>query len=115
MREIKAIIQPFMLERVLRALSAVDGLPGLTVSNVLGWGQSRAADAQDRVTHAGHAFANKTKLELVVPDDMAPRVIEVIAQAAHTGRPGDGKIFEYEVRRVVRVRTGKDGDERLEP
>lgn len=62
MREIKAIIQPFMLEGVLRALAAIERLPGLTVSQVMGWGRSRAADAEDRITHAGHAFANKTKL-----------------------------------------------------
>ncbi|MGH7730248.1 MAG: P-II family nitrogen regulator [Candidatus Eiseniibacteriota bacterium] len=113
MREIKAIIQPFMLEHVLRALAAIEGLPGLTVSQVLGWGRSRAAEAGDSVSHAGHAFANKAKLELVVPDELAPRVVETIAQAARTGRPGDGKIFEYEVGRVVRVRTGQEGSEAL--
>jgi len=111
MREIKAIIQPFMLERVLHALAMVADLPGLTVSQVLGWGRSQAVDAADKVTHAGHAFANKAKIELVVPDEMASHVVQAIAMAARTGRPGDGKIFEYEVKRVVRVRTGEQSDE----
>ena len=110
MREIKAIIQPFMLERVLQALSAVENLPGLTVSHVMGWGKSRAVDAHARVTEAGHAFAKKTKLEIVVADELAPRVIAAITDAARTGRPGDGKIFESDVRAATKIRTGERGD-----
>ena len=107
MKEIKAIIQPFMLQKVLEALSAVENLPGLTVSQVVGWGKAKAARTEERVTEAGHAFAKKTKLEIVVTDEQAQRVEEAIAVAAHTGRPGDGKIFVYEVRRVLKIRTGE--------
>ena len=110
MREIKAIIQPFMLERVLQALGAVEDLPGLTVSHVMGWGKSRAAGAHERVAEAGHAFAKKTKLEIVVADEQAPRVIAAIVEAARTGRPGDGKIFEVDVRTATKIRTGERGD-----
>lgn len=109
MREIKAIIQPFMLEKVLSALSAIEDLPGLTVSQVAGWGKSKAADTEERVIEAGHAFARKTQLEIVVPDEQAQRVEEALAVAAHTGRPGDGKIFVYEVQRVLKIRTGETG------
>lgn len=110
MREIKAIIQPFMLEKVLHALAALDDLPGVTVSQVIGWGRSRAVDAGDTVHEAGHAFAKKTKLEIVVPRSLAPRVMETLVQAARTGRPGDGKIFEVEVTRAVKIRTGEEGE-----
>ena len=113
MREIKAIIQPFMLEKVLHALAALDDLPGLTVSQVAGWGKSRAADARDTVTEAGHAFAKKTKVEIVVPDELAPRVVETLIQSARTGRPGDGKIFEYDVFRAVKIRTGEEAEDAL--
>lgn len=109
MREIKAIIQPFMLQDVLHALTAIDGLPGVTISEVTGWGKSRAADATETVERGGHAVARKTKIEIVVPDDLAHRVEEAIALAAHTGRHGDGKIFVYEVNRVIKIRTGETG------
>jgi nitrogen regulatory protein P-II 1 len=110
MYEIKAIIQPFMLENVLRALAAIDELPGLTVSQVLGWGQSRAAGAADTVLEGGHAFVRMTKLEVVVRDELADQVVTALVQAARTGRAGDGKVFVHEVERAIRVRTGEEGD-----
>ena len=110
MKEIQAIIQPFMLEKVLRALAAVHDLPGLTVSEVAGWGQSRAEDARHVVHHAGHAFASMTKLQVVVPDGMAVQLVETIRQAARTGNAGDGKIFVYEVVDVVKIRSGQQGE-----
>ena len=110
MREIKAIIQPFMLENVLRALAAIDELPGLTVSQVLGWGQSRAAETEDPVFEGGHAFARKTKLEVVVRDELADRVVTALVEAARTGRTGDGKVFVLPVENAVRIRTEEAGD-----
>lgn len=107
MKEIKALIQPFMLPDVLDALSAIEDLPGVTVSQVAGWGKSKAADAKDKITQAGHAFAKKTKLEIVVADEQAQQVEAAIALAAHTGRSGDGKIFVYQVQRVLKIRTGE--------
>ncbi|HBL31604.1 MAG TPA: GlnB [Acidobacteria bacterium] len=111
MKEIKAIIQPFMVDNVLLALDAITELPGLTVSQVLGWGRQRGATVQDPVREAGHTFAKKTKLEIVVTDELAPRVVQAIVETARTGRAGDGKIFVSEVKEVVRIRTG----ERAEP
>lgn len=107
MKEIKAIIQPFMLEKVLHALDGLPDLPGVTVSQVLGWGKERAAAAVDSVQEAGHAFARKTKLEIVVPDGQAERVVLAIAGAARTGRPGDGKIFVSDLTEVIKIRTGE--------
>ena len=113
MKEIKAIIQPFLLEKVLHALDGLVGLPGLTVSQVLGWGRERAATVADPVREAGHAFARKTKLEIVVGDELAPHVVEAIAESARTGRAGDGKIFVLEVKEVVKIRTGESSRETL--
>lgn len=109
MKEIKAIVQPFMLEHVLDALRAIDGLPGLTMSQVNGWGKAKATGAIGAIQEAGHAFVPKTKLEIVVPDAMVEPVVNAIARAAHTGRVGDGKIFVYDVADVIKIRTGEHG------
>jgi len=109
MKEIKAIIQPFMLDKVLEALEQLGELPGLTVSQVAGWGKTRAHGAAQTVTEGGHDFAKKTKLEIVVGDDIAPRVVEIIARVARTGQVGDGKIFVYDVADAIKIRTGERG------
>ena len=110
MKEIKAIIQPYMLESVCDALGQIDGLPGLTVSQVVGFGKSRAVDASEPVVETGRAFAQKTKLEVVVPDGMSAAVVRAIVSAARTGKPGDGKVFVYQVEEVVKIRTGEKGE-----
>ena len=109
MKEIKAIIQPFMLDDVCDALGVVEGMPGLTVSEVLSFGQSRVVGSDGADEAGTRAFEKKTKLEVVVSDDLAPSVIEIIARTARTGKPGDGKIFVLEVSDVVRIRTGEHG------
>ena len=113
MKEIKAIIQPFMLEKVLHALAEMHDLPGVTLSEVTGWGKSRAADAREIVRQGGHAVAKKIKLEIVVSSELAPRVVAAIAEAGRTGNPGDGKIFEIDVANAVKVRTGEEGEQAL--
>lgn len=109
MKEIKAFIQPFMLPQVLDALRAIEGLPGLTMSQVHGWGRTRAEGATNVVREGGHAFVVKTKLEIVVIDEMADEVVDAIARSAHTGHVGDGKIFIYEVADAIKIRTGEHG------
>ena len=109
MKEIKAIIQTFRLESVYEALEVIEGLPGLTVSQVAGWGKTQGRD-EGEVVEAEHTFADKTKLEIVVPDSMVEQVVEIITNAARTGNIGDGKIFIYEVDDVIKIRTGDRGD-----
>lgn len=113
MKEIKAIIQPYMLDNVCDALVQIEGLPGLTVSQVLGFGKTRAVDAEDAVMENGRAFAKKTKIEVVVSDEMAAPVVSAIMKAAHTGKPGDGKILIFEVEDVVKIRTGERGEKAI--
>ncbi len=113
MREIKAIIQPCMLEQVLHALAAIDELPGVTVSQVLGWGQSKAADSAHTAVEENHAFVPMTELEIVVPAGIALRVVDTVVNAARTGRPGDGKVFESDVLRAIRIRTGDEDEAAL--
>ena len=113
MQEIKAIIQPFMLGRVCEALRQIDGLPGITVSQVMGWGKSKAAGAKDTVEECGCIMAKKTKIEIVLPSGLADQVVQVIAEAAHTGNVGDGKLFVYDVDGVIKIRTGQRGEEAI--
>ena len=97
MKEIKAIIQPFALARVLDALHSIEGLPGITLS------ESRAVSAEG----GQYEQVLKTKLELMVPDALAETVVQAIQKAAHTGRVGDGRIFIIPVEATVSIRTGE--------
>jgi nitrogen regulatory protein P-II 1 len=110
MKEIKAIIKPFMLEHVLHALSGMNELPGVTVSSVMGWGKARGEGATDPVHEGSHKLARKTKLEIVVPDAVALAVVTAILHSAHTGTAGDGKIFVDEVSDVIKIKTGEHGE-----
>lgn len=110
MKEIKAIIQPFLVSKVVEALQRIQDLPGVTVSDVRGFGRGRALNAPDKVVDGTIEYAKKSKLEIVVPDELAEEVIRIIREHAHTGNPGDGKIFIHTVDDVVRIRTGKRGE-----
>lgn len=110
MKEIKAIIQPFMLSKVINALKELEGLPGVTVSEVKGFGKSRAREAQDTVVEDSIEYSKKSKLEIVVSDSLLDEVVNVICTKAHTGRAGDGKIFVYTVDEVVKIRSGEKGE-----
>lgn len=112
MKMIQVVLQPYMVEEVLHRLEALD-VPGLTLSDVRGWGRTRAEGATDRIEEAGHAFARKSKLEIVVADSRAAAIVEAVAAAARTGSPGDGKIFVLDVLDAVKIRTGERDEEAL--
>ncbi|MBT8399844.1 MAG: P-II family nitrogen regulator [Rhodothermia bacterium] len=109
MKEVKAIVQPFMKEKVLDALRQLKGLPGVTVSEVIGCGKPHAGDPDEPQNEAGPMFVPKAKLEIVVPDEFLDIVVGTIARVARTGRCGDGKIFVSEVFEAVKIRTGQRG------
>jgi nitrogen regulatory protein PII len=109
MREIKAICRPERLEHVLQALHAIQGVPGATVSRVEGVGRLHG----DTSATPTFGRCEMTKVELVVPDGLADRVITGIEKAARTGRPGDGKVFAVRVEEAIRIRSGERGDDAL--
>ncbi|MFA6111915.1 MAG: P-II family nitrogen regulator [Candidatus Latescibacterota bacterium] len=110
MKEIKAIIQPFVLAQVVEALKEIEGLPGLTVDHgVRGFGRTHGDGSPHRVVDDLVEYVPKAKIELVVPDDLVEAVIQAIQAGAHTGNPGDGKIFVLPVDEVVKIRTGERG------
>ncbi len=101
MKEVKAIIQPFKLDAVLNALHHIGNLP------VVVCGEAEVIDtARDM-----YAPVRMSKLELMVPDDLAEAVVGSIAQAAHTGNPGDGRIFVIPIEDSVVIRTGERGED----
>lgn len=102
MREIKAIIRPDRLPDVLRALHSMPDLPGVTVSSIRGFGRRYPLGAEPTYDEV-----EMLKLEIVVPAPVAADVLQAVERAAHTGRPGDGKIFVYPVEHVVKIRSGE--------
>ena len=108
MKLITAIIKPFKLDDVRAALSEI-GISGMTVTEVKGFGRQRGHTELYRGAEYVVDFLPKIKIEVVIADDQLTSVIEVIQNAARTGRIGDGKIFVSDITDVVRIRTGESG------
>jgi nitrogen regulatory protein PII len=106
MKKIEAIVKPFKLDEVREALSEV-GVTGLTVTEVKGFGRQKGHTELYRGAEYVVDFLPKIKLEVAVTDEEAEAVVEAIMQAAGTGKIGDGKIFVWDLERVVRIRTGE--------
>jgi len=110
MKKIEAIIKPFKLDEVKEALHEV-GVSGITVTEAKGFGRQKGHTELYRGAEYVVDFLPKVKLEVVVEDGLADNVVEAIANAAQTGRIGDGKIFVLPVEMALRIRTGeRDGD-----
>ena len=107
MKEIKAVIQKFMFPKVLDALRGHPELPGLTISEVKGFGKAGAGSNKGESLADLMESSPKIKLEIVVPDHTVEGLVEIIRANAHTGNPGDGKIFVAAVDQVIKVRTGE--------
>ncbi len=112
MKKIEAIIKPFKLDEVKEALHEV-GVSGITVTEAKGFGRQKGHTELYRGAEYVVDFLPKVKLEVVVSDSQAERVVETIAGAAQTGRIGDGKIFVSHIEEVVRIRTGETGNEAI--
>ncbi len=110
MQAVTAIIRPFMLVHPCDALREIEGIPGITASDVMGRGKGKAGQATHRVERRGCVLARKTKVEVVVPASIASAVVDSIARAARTGNIGEGKVFVHELLDVVKIRTGEHGE-----
>ena len=106
MKKIEAIIKPFKLDDIREAL-ADQGITGMTVTEVKGFGRQKGHTELYRGAEYMVDFLPKVKIELVVPDDILETCIETIMKTAQTGKIGDGKIFVYNVEQVIRIRTGE--------
>ena len=106
MKKVEAVIKPFKLDDVRRALSEA-GITGMTCSDVKGFGRQRGHTELYRGSEYMVDFLPKLRLELVVPDALVEECVAVIEATARTGKIGDGKIFVTPVEMVVRIRTGE--------
>jgi nitrogen regulatory protein PII len=109
MKLVSAIIKPFKLDEVREALSEV-GVSGLTVTEVKGFGRQRGHTELYRGAEYVVDFLPKVKIELVIEDKLVDQAIDAIQNAARTNKIGDGKIFVTDVERVIRIRTGEQGE-----
>ncbi len=109
MKEIKAIIRPSKLLEITEELHKIEGLPGVTLSEIKGFGKGRARNAKDRIVYEMVEFVTRIQLEVVVDDRMVDEVVDVIQKFAHTGNTGDGKIFVINVEEAVKIRTNERG------
>jgi nitrogen regulatory protein P-II 1 len=110
MKMIMAVIKPFKLDDVREALAS-HGIAGITVTEVKGFGRQKGHTELYRGAEYVVDFLPKVKVEVAVTDDQVEPVVEAIVKAAATGKIGDGKVFVYDLGRVIRIRTGEmDGD-----
>jgi nitrogen regulatory protein P-II 1 len=107
MKKIEAIIKPFKLDDVKDAILKL-GVSGITISEVKGFGRQKGHKEIYRGAEYVVDFLPKIKIEVVVPADMVPRVVETIKEQAYTGQIGDGKLFVLPVEKAVRIRTGEE-------
>lgn len=112
LKKIEAIVKPFKLDEVKDALSGI-GVKGLTVSEVQGFGRQKGHTEVYRGAEYTVDFVPKVKLEVLVDDALAPRVVDTILEAAKTGKIGDGKIFVLPVEDAIRIRTNERGDDAI--
>ncbi len=110
MKKVEAVIKPFKLDEVKEALTDV-GVSGITVTEAKGFGRQKGHTELYRGAEYVVDFLPKVKLEVVVEDGLAERVVEAIATAARTGRIGDGKIFVSHIEEALRIRTGERGSD----
>ena len=109
MKMVVAVIKPFKLEEVREALAAI-GVAGMTVVEAKGFGRQKGQTEIYRGAEYAVNMLPKVRLEIVTGDDMAPRIVETIRNAANTETIGDGKIFVIDVGEVTRIRTGETGE-----
>jgi nitrogen regulatory protein P-II 1 len=112
MKKIEAVIKPFKLEEVKDALARI-GAQGMTVTDVKGFGRQKGHTELYRGTEYKIDFLPKSKIELIVANELVDQVIEIIEKNAKTGKIGDGKIFLSPIEEVIRIRTGERGKDAI--
>ena len=110
MKKIEAIIRPNKVEEVMCALHDA-GCPGVMITEIEGQGKQKGLVQQWRGKKYKVSFLPKTKIEVVVDDKTAKKIVSAITEAAYTGEIGDGKIFVYNIENVIRIRTKEEGSE----
>lgn len=111
MKKIKAYVKSHRLSEVTLALQKVAGLPGMSVTEVKGFGRQCGADDHQHADNDPGDFISISKIEIFCPDELVDTLVETIERAAHTGLCGDGKVYVLPVEQAVRISTGQRGEE----
>ncbi|MBP1151851.1 MULTISPECIES: P-II family nitrogen regulator [unclassified Methylocaldum] len=106
MKEIRAYVQPYILSRLVQMLAEIPDFPGMSVSDCEGFGRDRIEAGKGFTP-----FALKKRLEIFTPDELVEPIVSAIMKHAHTGHPGDGKLYVIDVLEGSRIRTGERGKE----
>jgi nitrogen regulatory protein P-II 1 len=112
MKKIEAIIKPFKLDDVKKALNDIQ-IEGMTVTEVKGFGRQKGHTELYRGAEYIVDFLPKVKIEVVTIEELVPKVVQAIRDNAKTGKIGDGKIFVTSVDETIRIRTGETNKEAL--
>lgn len=110
MKLLIAYIQNHRLDNVRRALELIEGLPGMTITRVTGFGREKAMKPRPERAELID-YTEHTRIELFLRDEIVVQVSQAIREAARTGQTGDGKIFVMNLESAVRIRTGEEGEE----
>jgi len=112
MKLVTAIVKPFVLDDVKAALEQV-GVLGMTISEVQGYGRQKGHTEVYRGAEYSVDFVPKVRVDVVIDDSLADKVVDAVVEAARTGKIGDGKVWVTPVETVVRVRTGERGTDAI--
>ncbi|KMJ46319.1 P-II family nitrogen regulator [Xenorhabdus khoisanae] len=112
MKLITIIIKPFKLDEVREALADI-GVQGMTITEVKGFGRQKGHSELYRGAEYNVNFLPKVKIDIAINDERVEEIVDIIQQAAFTGKMGDGKIFIFELQHAVRIRTGETNDSAL--
>ncbi|SFV75762.1 Nitrogen regulatory protein P-II [hydrothermal vent metagenome] len=112
MKKIEIIIKPFKLEDVKDALAEI-GITGMTVIEVKGYGRQKGHSELYRGAEYVVDFMPKIKIDIIVKEEDVQKVTDVVAEAARTGKIGDGKIFVSPIEEIIRIRTGETGSDAI--
>ena len=116
MKMITAMVQPFMLSKITSALEEIEGFPGITITDVRGFGREKSTHepgAPHRVSEDFVEYVKKARIEIVAHDDMVETILDTLVRTAHTGNRGDGKVFVWPVEHAVRIQTGEEDEQAI--
>lgn len=100
MQEIRAYIKPFMLEKLALTLMELPQFPGMSAMTIKGFGKERVDRLQEF-----DPFIEKVRIEMMVPDEMVDQIVQIILTEAHSGNPGDGKVYVAPISRAFSIRS----------
>jgi nitrogen regulatory protein P-II 2 len=113
MKLVLAIIKPFKVPELVDAVEASPDFPGITVFDVRGFGREKTAPHEHVRAEDLRDFTDHAACLIATPDAQADSVVEQLRSVAHTGLPGDGKIFVIDLERAIRIGTGESGETAL--